>query len=461
MGLMLAEPGFHTRCFVEWEEYPRSVLIAAQRAGYFAPAPIWNDLRTFDARPFRGAFDTVLAGYPCQPFSHAGQRRGEDDERHLWPEVARVIREVEPEWVFLENVSGHVTLGAETVLRELWDMGWTPAAGLFSASETGAPHERLRWFCVAYRDADADAGWVEQGRSRRGAGESQGQGAERKRLRAWPRGGGEPMAHPDGGHPGAEREQRGGEQRLQPEGGHVENAIGAGAGGGTSDAGERRRDAVDWRGEGLRSGNRAAGADWPAADGQSQRSPVDDAPSPRRDDARIGAETDSQGGERLSCAGRGAMAAPGGAERQGQQPGQRDARGRQEPHGHSPLRGGTGLFPPGPGDAAAWDAVLRSSPDMAPAAAARDLHAWARRLEADGREWWEAQTEPEFCRLVDGLADRSSRLRLLGNGVFPLAAAYAWRTLAVAHGLGPVDMEAACGDAGVDANGPFLTEAAE
>ncbi len=64
MGLMLAEPGYHTRAFVEWEDWPRAVLIAAQRSGYFAPAPIWTDLRSFDARPFRGAFDAVLAGYP-------------------------------------------------------------------------------------------------------------------------------------------------------------------------------------------------------------------------------------------------------------------------------------------------------------------------------------------------------------------------------------------------------------
>jgi site-specific DNA-cytosine methylase len=106
---MLAEPGFHTRAFVEWEDWPRAVLIAAQRAGYFAPAPIWDDLRSFNARPFRGAFDTVLAGYPCQPFSAAGKRGGAADPRHLWPEVARVIRECVPEWVFLENVSSHVT----------------------------------------------------------------------------------------------------------------------------------------------------------------------------------------------------------------------------------------------------------------------------------------------------------------------------------------------------------------
>ena len=168
MGLMLTEPGYHTRCFVEWEGWPRSVLIAAQRAGYFAPAPIWTDLRSFDARPFRGTFDTVLAGYPCQPFSAAGKRSGANDPRHLWPDVARVISECNPEWVFLENVPGHVTLGLETVLRELWGLGYTPAAGLFSAAEVGAPHQRLRIFILAHTDEPASrhrqlqSGWQQR-----------------------------------------------------------------------------------------------------------------------------------------------------------------------------------------------------------------------------------------------------------------------------------------------------------
>ena len=155
LGLMLAEPGYHTRAYVEWEDWPRAVLIAAQRAGYFAPAPIWDDLRSFDARPFRGAFDAVLAGYPCQPFSAAGKRGGAGDPRHLWPDVARAIAECRPEWIFLENVPGHVTLGLETVLRELWGLGYTPAAGLFSAAEVGAPHRRLRIFILAHTDEPA------------------------------------------------------------------------------------------------------------------------------------------------------------------------------------------------------------------------------------------------------------------------------------------------------------------
>ena len=81
-----------TACFVEWEEY-RSVLIAAQRRLRPRP-PIWDNVKTFDGRPWRGLIDTDAYGYPCQPFSQAGQRKGEDDPRHLWPDVARIVGEV-------------------------------------------------------------------------------------------------------------------------------------------------------------------------------------------------------------------------------------------------------------------------------------------------------------------------------------------------------------------------------
>ncbi len=144
MGLMLAEPGFHTRCFVEWEEYPRQAIIAAQRAGYFAPAPIWDDVTTFDGRPFRGA-STPSSQVPCQPFSHAGQRRGADDDRHLWPDVARIIREVER-----MGFSKTSRSSAEPCART---GEWVePAAGLFSASETARRMKGLRWFW-AHREA--------------------------------------------------------------------------------------------------------------------------------------------------------------------------------------------------------------------------------------------------------------------------------------------------------------------
>jgi len=286
MGLQLAEPGFETRCFVEWEKAPQDAIIAAQRAGYFAPAPIWDDITTFDGKPWRGICDTILAGYPCQPFSAAGQRKGHDDDRHLWPDVARIIQEVEPRWVFLENVAGHISLGAESVLRELRDMGYTSSVGAFSAAETGAAHERLRWFCVAYRG---------------------GTGLER----------------------------------------HTGDGFG----------GDQSR--------------------------------------------RIDKET-------------------------------RGSTSKGRPY----------VSPPGPGDSAAWAAVLSHSPDLAPAISLRDIKRACDHfatMVARG-ELAEGEAQSRICGMADGMAQRTRALKLLGNGVHPLAAANAWRDLATAHGLGPVDL---------------------
>lgn len=178
LGLGLAEPGFATRCFVEIEPAARDVLVAGMRAGYLDEAPIWDDLETFDARPFRGAFDTVLAGYPCQPFSTSGKRQGPNDERHLWPHVARVIGELDPAFVLLENVEGHVSLGLELVLRELRGMGYEVAAGLFSAEEVGASHERARVFVVAYSESRARELYARQGPEGQGAGDAGGLGLD-------------------------------------------------------------------------------------------------------------------------------------------------------------------------------------------------------------------------------------------------------------------------------------------
>lgn len=387
MGLMLAEPGFHTRCFVEWEEYPRSTIIAAQRAGYFAPAPIWDDLTTFDAKPFAGAIDTLLAGYPCQPFSQAGKRLGADDPRHLWPHVARVIRELGDglRWVFLENVAGHITLGAETVLRELWDMGWTPAAGAFSAAEIGAPHERERVFIVAYRN-------------------SQNRGA-------------------DGGEPNA---------------------------------------GANWRNVASgRSGKLAQ----PASAGFSQRGSTKRAEATAQSGVGMVAEPQRCGGNwHMADACR---AGPQGRE----QPGSPHQWDRAPASGSTAERGCLPLFPPGPGDRDTWAAVMASNPDRAPSFARRDVVAAAINLaatlspnEAEAIEpalrgiprgagmgevvsqapalVGQAQALTGLRNLADGLALRTRALRLLGNGVCPLAAANAWRALAFAHGLGPVDLEA-------------------
>ncbi len=117
-------------------------------------AVVWDDVGTFDGRSWRGAVDIITAGYPCQPFSVAGKRRGADDPRHLWPHVARIICEVEPPFVFLENVAHHLRLGFPEVASGLVGMGYRLAAGLFTAAEVGAPHKRERLFILAIREGD-------------------------------------------------------------------------------------------------------------------------------------------------------------------------------------------------------------------------------------------------------------------------------------------------------------------
>lgn len=152
LGLHIAEPGYRTVGYVEREAHAAAALVARMGDEALAPAPIWDDLRSFDGRPWRGRVHIISAGYPCQPFSQAGHRRGEADPRHLWPEVARIVREVGPRWVFLENVEGHLSLGFGDVARELQGMGYGVKAGLFTAAEAGAPHVRKRLFILA--DAD-------------------------------------------------------------------------------------------------------------------------------------------------------------------------------------------------------------------------------------------------------------------------------------------------------------------
>ncbi len=142
--------GWRTVCAVEIDPYCRRVLMQRQNDGVLAPFPIWDDVRTFDGRAWRGRVDVVTAGFPCQPFSLAGQRRGEDDERNLWPETIRCLREIRPRWALLENVPGllvHEYFG--TVLRDLAESGFDARWGVLSAAGCGAPHQRKRLWVVA------------------------------------------------------------------------------------------------------------------------------------------------------------------------------------------------------------------------------------------------------------------------------------------------------------------------
>lgn len=154
--------GWRPICAVERDRYRRACLLARQRDGTFPQFAIHDDVRTFPAYLFRGRVDVVTAGFPCQPFSLAGSRKGHEDERNLWPETIRVIRDVRPRFAFLENVPGLLRSGYfGRVLGDLAECGYDAEWCVLGADDVGAPHRRKRLWILAY----ADAGRLESERS--------------------------------------------------------------------------------------------------------------------------------------------------------------------------------------------------------------------------------------------------------------------------------------------------------
>jgi len=145
LGLHMAEPCDHPICFVEKDPFCKRVLSAR-----WPGAPIWDDVKTFDGRPWRGRARKVTAGFPCQTESLAGLRLGTLDPRWIFPDVARIVREVGPEFVFLENVPGLFTGGFRHVLGALAEMGFAVEWGVFSCASLGASHKRERVFILAH-----------------------------------------------------------------------------------------------------------------------------------------------------------------------------------------------------------------------------------------------------------------------------------------------------------------------
>jgi len=325
LGLTIAIPGYRAVGHVERETFAAATLVARMEDASLDQAVVWDDVATFDGRPWRGAVDIVTAGYPCQPFSVAGKRRGVDDPRHLWPHVARIIGEVEPPFVFLENVAHHLRLGFPEVANGLVGMGYKLAAGLFTAAEVGAPHKRERLFILAIREGD--------------------QLANPARL-LW-----DPVEwwKPDGTAPALADAE--GQRQREP----------------TDEA-----DAVAGSGA-ARDESRDDGRDVADADGQRRMQAERGQPPLGRPDPFGGDVDDADG-----------PGSQGRSDDTGEHAGERPA------------------WPPGPGDADGWERYLRCAPDL----------------------------EPAVRRGADGLAHRVDRLRLCGNGVVPLVAAHALRTLA-------------------------------
>ena len=368
LGLSLAIGGQY-RCvgYVERDAYAAAALVARMEDETLDSAPIWDDLETFDGRPWRGAVDIVSAGFPCQPWSVAGSQQGRDDARWIWPSIARIIRDVRPGVVFLENVPGLVSGGGlDPVLGDLAKIGFDAAWRTLRASDVGAPHRRGRVFILAgLPGAISTELRPEQGRSkseRAGAAESGDDG--------------EILACADGRR-WRERESRRKSERGEAPSGRsseLEHAIGprrqaarvrcdqhAG-----SESETRGRELANPDRQGWNASEPDASEQEPNADGRGAT--LDESDGRRRESERI-AEHAEQQGERWS-----------------------------ESHGSS--YDGRQLWPPRPG----------SAPEAFPAG-----------------------LEPAVRRMADGFPDwvepRSDRLRCLGNGVVPIQAAMAFRSL--------------------------------
>ena len=147
-GMLL---GHTTVCAVEIEPYCRKVLLQRQRDGILPKFPIWDDVRTFDGRPWKGKVDVVCGGFPCQDISAAGKGAGITGERSgLWSHMARIIGEVQPRYCFVENSPMLTLRGLDRVLFDFAQMGYDAEWGVVGAHHTGAPHKRDRVWILAH-----------------------------------------------------------------------------------------------------------------------------------------------------------------------------------------------------------------------------------------------------------------------------------------------------------------------
>ena len=143
--------GWRTVCAVEWEPYPASVLCARQNDGLLPPFPIWDDVQTFDGKPWRGIVDVVSGGFPCQAYSTAAAGKNTADD--LWPEMRRIVADVAPRYVFAENVS---RIAIDQAANDCESMGYKTKAISLSAKDMGADHIRERFWLLAYTDNNGE-----------------------------------------------------------------------------------------------------------------------------------------------------------------------------------------------------------------------------------------------------------------------------------------------------------------
>ena len=169
-GLDLATEtaGFRTVGQCEWADYPTKILEL-----HWPEVPRWRDIRTLTRESFYErtglrTVDIISGGFPCQPFSTAGKRRGREDDRYLWPEMLRVITEIKPAWVIGENVAGIINMALDTVLTDLESQGYETRTFVLPACGVNAPHKRYRCAIVAHTCGEGLQGSQQHGASAEG-----------------------------------------------------------------------------------------------------------------------------------------------------------------------------------------------------------------------------------------------------------------------------------------------------
>lgn len=143
--------GFRTICAVENDPFCREILLRRQTDGFLEAFPIWERVEDFDGRPWRGLVHLLSAGFPCQPWAAPGRQLGSTDSRNLWPDTIRIIREVEPVGILLENsprLRNFQYFGR--ILGDLAEGGYHARWDVLPASTFGAPHARERLWILAY-----------------------------------------------------------------------------------------------------------------------------------------------------------------------------------------------------------------------------------------------------------------------------------------------------------------------
>lgn len=344
LGVELATGGVaRTVCYVEREAHAAAVLVARMEEALLAPAAVWCDLTTFDGTEWRGVVDLVVAGYPCQPFSTAGKRAGVDDPRHLWPHVARIIRECGAGLVLLENVPA------------ICPSDSTKSAATFKAWTTG-----LRRASSARRKSAQ---------------------AISERLFI--------LAHADGG----QREQSG--WTIEDEGGGERRVLGSdGIGSDMADApnGDSRQQKTGNRREGI--GRRIV----EMADTDCDERPIHIRERESRQDDGTVSKTSAE----LAQAVRGGLGRTPEVRQESITGAHAEDSGPE--HRGASNRDVFAAWPPGPN--ASWTGIPEHI--------------------------WPSEAQSEVRGVADGMASRVDRLRACGNGVVPLAAAHAFRTLTAA-----------------------------